>query len=335
MRIKLLAATFLICCKVCYSQIKPLQIDEYFPIIENANFLNQGHRELNSSEFSGKYLILKFWATWCSNCIHEMPKIELLQNRFINNLRFILVTSEPSKKIGEFVEKNMILRQINAPIITDDSILVKYFPHHSLPHFVWIDNKGLIIGITSASQITEQNIKAVLSGHRPRLPVKNDFVKFDYQKPAFSLNQENLPIGSMPLVTRYSSITDYRDGLARGILYYRDTIAQSLRVSFFNLSIPEMCKAAFRIPLKAEIKLQLSDSLYGIIKGELKNTKYEKGEYNRYCYEATFPLLISDESLTSRIVSDLSYWLGLTISLDKVNTTSLMTIRETNKPLLF
>lgn len=34
------------------------------------------------SDFSGKYVVLNFWATWCAPCRKEMPSLEALQEEF-------------------------------------------------------------------------------------------------------------------------------------------------------------------------------------------------------------------------------------------------------------
>jgi len=43
-----------------------------------------------------------------------------------------------------------------------------------IPHYVWIDTKGVIQAITSSAQLTDANIALMLEGRKLALPVKQD-----------------------------------------------------------------------------------------------------------------------------------------------------------------
>ncbi len=39
-------------------------------------------REVNFSDFTGDYLLVNFWATWCAPCRKEMPQLDALAQRY-------------------------------------------------------------------------------------------------------------------------------------------------------------------------------------------------------------------------------------------------------------
>lgn len=59
-------------------------------------------------KYSGKKLIINFWATWCGPCVKEMPAlIRLSKNLSSSDFELIFVNyGETQKRVSDFWEKN-------------------------------------------------------------------------------------------------------------------------------------------------------------------------------------------------------------------------------------
>src|SRR5689334_15700736 len=88
------------------------------------------------SQISNGCIILDFFATYCTACIRELPKLDSLQQLFSNNIQIIIVAHEPWQKINALKKKNEVFANCKLPLIAGDSILNDLFPHQYLPHEV-------------------------------------------------------------------------------------------------------------------------------------------------------------------------------------------------------
>jgi cytochrome c biogenesis protein CcmG, thiol:disulfide interchange protein DsbE len=62
----------------CYSGSRPSRIGNAAPdfVVQDAD------RRVELRDFSGKIVVLNFWATWCAPCVEELPTLVQLQQRF-------------------------------------------------------------------------------------------------------------------------------------------------------------------------------------------------------------------------------------------------------------
>ena len=109
------------------------------------------------SDYRGKWLIINFWATWCSPCIQEMPELERFYQQNISSAQVWGVTFEDTDKakIRQFVEQLGITYPVlgygQDPFTGFGTVTV-------LPTTFVIDKKGLFFhrfeGPISAQDIT-------------------------------------------------------------------------------------------------------------------------------------------------------------------------------------
>lgn len=59
-----------------------------------------------SENLKGKKILINFWATWCTSCIHEIPLLESLKEKYGKDVVFVAVNAgEKSNLIDRFLKK--------------------------------------------------------------------------------------------------------------------------------------------------------------------------------------------------------------------------------------
>lgn len=123
-------------------------------------------------------MILDFWATFCSACIKEFPKMHSLQKQYDKNLQIVLVNTyskDNENVLRDFLaEQKSQIPDFSLPIVQSDSTLRGIFPVKSMPHYLWIGADGRIKAITRADQITSSNIERLIAGLTLNLKPKKD-----------------------------------------------------------------------------------------------------------------------------------------------------------------
>ncbi len=97
----------------------------------------------------GKIIILDFWTYGCINCIHMIPVLRQLEQRFAEELVVISVHSAKFDNEGETENLQQIVQRydIEHPVINDDNFLVwRTYQATAWPTFVVIDPRGYVIG---------------------------------------------------------------------------------------------------------------------------------------------------------------------------------------------
>jgi thiol-disulfide isomerase/thioredoxin len=66
-------------------------------------------REVSSSSWAGKLVVLNFWATWCPPCLREMPLLDEWQQRYGNNgLQIVGIAIDSPEAVDRFLEDNPV-----------------------------------------------------------------------------------------------------------------------------------------------------------------------------------------------------------------------------------
>lgn len=92
-----------------------------------------------------KPIYLKFWATWCSYCIEEMPHFQHMNDAYKDDMEFVAVNvgmNDSLARINKFIQGN----QYSMPVSFDEKgDLVSAFNIIGTPQHIIIGTDGKII----------------------------------------------------------------------------------------------------------------------------------------------------------------------------------------------
>jgi thiol-disulfide isomerase/thioredoxin len=263
----------------------------------------------------GKYVILDFWHSKCSSCIHAFPKMQKLQGKYKGQIKVILVNYETKQQVLNFLarSKKITGMTVNLPIACGDLKLTGYFKPVEYPHYVWIDQNGIMRYASYGSGVTSENIEAVLHNKSIDIVEKRDEdPDYKFGEPLL-LNNNG---GNGSTIRCYSMLSKYIKNLPS--FGEVDNAGDSIsHISAFNLPIEMMFRKAFNdyvngfwLPQNRTI-LQVKDTS--------KYVFYKNGVIkwsNLYIYQLWFPYQ-SRESLEKMMQQDLMRYFGLDAHMEK------------------
>ncbi|MDR3630125.1 MAG: TlpA disulfide reductase family protein [Desulfocapsaceae bacterium] len=124
-----------------------------------------GDKAVDSREYSGKVLLVVFFATWCPPCMEEVPSLINLQKEFVRDGFTVIGLSVDEE--GPQVVKNLIKQQgINYPVAMADSRTIRGFGGvYGIPMSFLVNQKGVIVKKYSGlvpHTVLVSDIKAVM-----------------------------------------------------------------------------------------------------------------------------------------------------------------------------
>lgn len=263
---------------------KGLQIGQAMPEIFLDSVLHSASKSIALSSFKGKLLIIDFWATWCGPCVGMLPKMEKLQQQFQGKLQFLSVSYQPTSLVKSFLAQRYPKQLAQLLFVNSDRQLHRLLPHVYLPHYVWIDQNGIVRAITDHESVDATHIEQMLKGQFQNFEVKHDTkLAIDQQK---LLLDQKASIFQNSLIG-YSYFSGYIEGLNAGYTIYPTDVQKGKRFTATNLTLMNLFAIAYRdygnfgyknmvFDVKDSSQLSL-----GIPKAELKNW----AKQHSYCFE--------------------------------------------------
>jgi peroxiredoxin len=121
-------------------------------------------KALAIANYKGKVVLLDFWATWCTPCVHELPNVIKTYEAYHKQGFEVIGISldKDQEKLASFTkEKNMLWPQYFDGLAWQNKLAVKYGVN-SIPATYLLDGQGTIIGKDLRGEALDQAVaKAV------------------------------------------------------------------------------------------------------------------------------------------------------------------------------
>ena len=282
--------------------VKALDIGDAVPDITITNVYNYPASKIHLSDLKGKLVILDFWATWCSACIKEFPKLDSLQASFKDSIQIVLVSNAGSdniKGIRQFFTKrfNPSGEKYTFPLAINDTTVIKLFPHISIPHMVWL-YMGKVIAITDGEEITANRMRQVFANEQVDFDMKEDVMDFDPFKPLLSSGNG----GDNSALIRRSVFTRYLKGV--GSRAGRSTNADSTLQRFYIINQPVLKLYSIALPRLPANRVIIENTDKQVLVNTGNDKAWEKANF--YSYEVTLPVTASLADIRNEMLHDLN-----------------------------
>ncbi len=124
------------------------------------SFFDINNTEVKLSDFSGKPIVLNFWASWCPSCIGELPYFQSAYDTHKDNVQFIMLNlTDGERETAESVKSFITEKNYTFPVFLDKKAEgANTYGIYSIPQTLFIDNDGKII-YTHTGAISFQEIE--------------------------------------------------------------------------------------------------------------------------------------------------------------------------------
>ena len=116
--------------------------------------------EVKLSNFSGKPIVLNFWASWCGPCQMEMPDFEEMYKTYGEEVQFVMVNmTDGSQETVESAAQFITEKGYTFPVYYDTKMEGAYYYRvYSLPTTYFIDAQGYV-SASNKGMISGENLQ--------------------------------------------------------------------------------------------------------------------------------------------------------------------------------
>ena len=163
-----------------FGQSAPAKIGNFNvgDVVSDFSFTDFSGKPRNLSEFKGKTVLLDFWATWCSPCLADIPKLKVLYEKY--GAQGFEIIGMDSETIGddeapdpafakETAERAKTVVKVRGAIWTQATaetavpVAKSLFGVKALPTKILIDRDGKIVAVIREKDDLEKAIASQMS----------------------------------------------------------------------------------------------------------------------------------------------------------------------------
>lgn len=271
-------------------------------------------------------VILDFMDTSCSSCIATLPRLNILEQENKGRLKIISISGEKKSRVDAFRAHNEIFKANKLDYVVEDKVWSDYFPHQTVSHMVWV-YKGKVIAITYPEFVDHAMVNKVFDNGEIELPVKDDYLVFDYTIPLMKNNKG-----------KYSFLTGYVEGAYPKFSQEVDSTQGTVREYIVNAGIVPAFLSCYgkisEIPYMKDsrIMIERSDKERFLFKEE--QSRYQEIWRRSYgiSYEANFDLQVDEKKRKLAMIQDLELKLGVRTALE-LRTVKCWVIKDGGKEI--
>ncbi len=154
---------------------------------EGLEWLNTD-RPLSLRDLRGKVVLLDFWTYCCINCMHILPDLKRLEQKYANELVVIGVHSAKffTEQETENIRQAILRYEIEHPVVNDNQMVVwSQYAVRAWPTLVLIDPQGKIVGVRAGEgiyDIFDQAISKVIATFEARGQIDRTPLQFKLER---------------------------------------------------------------------------------------------------------------------------------------------------------
>ncbi|MFK7819995.1 MAG: thioredoxin-like domain-containing protein, partial [Planctomycetaceae bacterium] len=187
-------------CQAQQSQAAPSDstelVENPFPerVLAPEAILDGGKEWLNASgpiqlkDLRGKIVILDFWTYCCINCMHVLPDLKYLEQKYPNELVVIGVHSAKfdNEKDSENIRQAIMRHEIEHPVVNDaDMVIWRKFGARSWPTLAIVDPEGYYCGSQPGEgnrELLDAIVGRLVKYHRQKKTLDESPIKFSLER---------------------------------------------------------------------------------------------------------------------------------------------------------
>lgn len=154
---------------------------------QNQLWLNTD-KPLSIKQLKGRVVILDFWTYCCINCLHVLPELKYLEQKYKDSLTVIGVHSAKfnNEREVENIRQAILRYNIEHPVLVDSNFEVwQQYAVRAWPTLMVIDPEGYVIGYVSGEgnrEIIDQLIEQLLQEHRAKGTINSQQLSLTLEK---------------------------------------------------------------------------------------------------------------------------------------------------------